>query len=153
MGSITSFLYSDQDFFSSGKLQPNAGSKRTSEDALRVLVVDDDMRIADTTVEVLLTAGFDARAAYTGESALQIAANFRPDCLLSDVVMSGMNGVDLAMAFRKLLPESRVVLMTGQAGMSDVLDDAERDGLTFELLSKPIRPRMLIEHLRKRPER
>ena len=62
-----------------------------------MLVVDDDMRIADTTVEVLLTAGFDARAAYTGESALQIAANFRPENMRfpRETLISPMSGDSL----------------------------------------------------------
>jgi two-component system OmpR family response regulator len=126
---------------------------RLNLNRLRVLVVDDDLRIADTTAEVLEHAGFEAQAAYTGDSALQLAARFRPDCLLSDVLMSGMNGVELALAFQQAHPTSRVVLITGQAGLSDVLEEAERQGLKFQLLSKPIHPRKLIEELRKTPKR
>jgi DNA-binding NtrC family response regulator len=128
-------------------------SNRLNRNRLRVLVVDDDLRIADTTAEVLEQAGFEVQAAYSGESALQAAARFRPDCLLSDVVMSGMNGVELAVAFQQAHPTSRVVLITGQAGISEVVDEAERQGLAFELLSKPIHPRKLIDELRKTPKR
>ena len=119
------------------------------EASLRVLVVDDDMRIADTTAEVLQLAGFDAKPVYTADAALQLARSFRPDCLLSDVVMSGMNGVELAVQFRSHYPATRIVLMTGQAGVSDILDEAARQDLEFEVLSKPIQPRKLIEELRK----
>jgi CheY-like chemotaxis protein len=41
-------------------------------------------------------------AAYSGEQALQIAAGFHPDYLLADVLMPFMNGVDLAIAIRKM---------------------------------------------------
>jgi len=151
MGPLTSFLYSDQDFFASGKLRPQSDSEGTGREPIRVLVVDDEMRIADTTAEVLQTAGFDARAAYTGDAALKLATAFRPDCLLTDVVMQGMNGVDLALEFRKLMPSARVVLISGQVGVSDILDAAASQGIDFEVLAKPILPRMLIEHLRVKP--
>jgi len=150
-GPLTSLLYSDQEFFGSGKLRPQSDSEGTGRDPIRVLVVDDEMRIADTTAEVLQSAGFEARAAYTGDAALKLAAAFRPDCLLTDVVMNGMNGVDLALEFRKLMPTARVVLISGQVGVSDILEDAASQGIEFEVLAKPILPRVLIEHLRVKP--
>jgi len=125
-----------------------AFSGRPAESALRVLVVDDDMRIADTIAEVLQLAGFDVKAAYSGESALNLARSFQPDCLLSDVVMHGMNGVQLAQTMQQHFPETRIVLMSGQAGVSNILDQALSQGLEFELLAKPIHPRKLIDHLR-----
>ncbi|HKO18701.1 MAG TPA: response regulator [Acidobacteriaceae bacterium] len=127
-------------------------SRRRAEAALRVLVVDDDMRIADTIAEVLQQAGFEAQAAYAGESALQAAASFRPDCLLSDVLMPKMNGVELAVTFREQHPTARVVLISGQVGISEIIEDAERRGLHFQLLPKPLHPRILIEELRKPSE-
>jgi len=124
-------------------------SQQPGESSLRVLVVDDDRRIADTTAAVLQLAGFDVKTAYNGESALDTAATFRPDCLLSDVVMGGMNGVELATAIKQRYPGTRVVLMSGQAGVSEILDQAEQQGLEFQILGKPIHPRNLIEELRK----
>ena len=133
-------------------LRPDSGRRR-AEAALRVLVVDDDIRIADTITEVLQQAGFEAQAAYTGEAALQAAANFRPDCLLSDVLMPRMNGVELAVTFREQHPTARVVLISGQVGISEIIEDAERRGLHFQLLAKPLHPRILIEELRRPSER
>lgn len=153
MGPLTSFLYSDQDFFASGKLRPQSDSEATGREPIRVLVVDDEMRIADTTVEVLQSAGFDAKAAYTGDAALKIAAAFQPDCLLTDVVMKGMNGVDLALAFRKMMPSARVVLISGQVGVSEILEAAAGQGIDFEVLAKPILPRVLIDRLKTKPRR
>ena len=152
-GPTIALLHSDKDFFGSGKVLGESASKRSDANSIRVLVVDDEMRIADTTAEVLQLAGFETRAAYSGESALKLAAEFRPDCLLTDVVMSGMNGVELALEFRKLHPKARVVLISGQVGMSDILDDAAARGIRFEVLAKPLLPRLLIQHLRSKPKR
>ena len=146
------FSYVEQDYPVFLPLLHADSSRRRAEAALRVLVVDDDIRIADTIVEVLQQAGFEAQAAYTGESALQAAASYRPDCLLTDVLMSGMNGVELAVNFREQHPNARIVLISGQVGVSEVIEDAEQRGLHFQLLPKPIHPRILIQELRKRSE-
>lgn len=152
-GPFTPFSYVEPDYVSTGILALMAAGEHPSESRLRVLVVDDNVRIADTTAEVLEQAGFEARTAYTGEMALQAAASFSPDCLLSDVVMPGMNGVELAVAVRANYPATRVVLISGQVGISEILDDAAARGLEFELLAKPIHPSRLIDCLRKGPSR
>lgn len=152
-GQLPSISYVEPDYPVFATQFQSDSSRRRAEAALRVLVVDDDMRIADTITEVLTHAGFEAQAAYNGQSALQTAASFRPDCLLTDVLMSGMNGVELAVAFGEQHPAARVVLISGQVGISEIIEDAERRGLRFQLLPKPLHPRVLIEELRKSPKR
>lgn len=115
-----------------------------------ILVVDDQHLIADTTKEVLNRSGFKAVCAYNGRSALEIAAKLRPDYLLSDVLMPDMNGVELAIAVQKELPETRIVLFSGQAGITDIVSKAKADGHTFDLLAKPIHPEKLLEHLKRK---
>jgi len=112
-----------------------------------VLVVDDEEIVANTTVEILNLAGFCAFVAYDGQTALELAAKFHPDILLTDVLMPRMNGVELAMALNKLLPRTRVLLISGQAGTIDLLEKARVEGHGFELIAKPIHPKKLIEHL------
>ena len=114
----------------------------------KVLVVDDQKLVADTVREILENAGFDAHAAYDPWDALELAQRLCPDLLLSDVLMPHMNGVELAIAVRAMHPRARIVLFSGQAGISEILEDAQRRGHSFELLAKPIHPDHLIKHLR-----
>lgn len=116
-------------------------------DRRRVLIVDDQQLIADSLSEILNNAGFEAQAAYDGWDALEIARRFQPDWLLSDVLMPRMNGVELAIAFRTNHPATTVLLFSGQAGISDILQDGKSRGYEFELIAKPIHPLRIVERL------
>ena len=72
-----------------------------------VLVVDDEAVIADTLAMILENSGMRALVAYDGQSALEIANSVPPDLLLTDVAMPGMNGIDLAIAMRRNLPQCK----------------------------------------------
>ncbi len=115
----------------------------------RVLVVDDHRLIADSLVEILTNAGFEAAAAYDGREALEAASRFSPDCLLSDVLMPRMNGVELAITIRDNYPATTILLFSGQAGISEILQEGQRRGYQFELIPKPIHPLRLIERIRR----
>lgn len=134
----------------------NALEKRRTRSDVRstskptILVVDDQPLIADTTRDVLNRLGFKAVSAYNGRSALKIAAKLKPDYLLTDVLMPGMNGVDLAIALQKEMPKTKIVLFSGQAGITDIVSKAQADGHTFDLLAKPIHPEKLLEHLKRK---
>ena len=53
----------------------------------KVLVADDERVIADTLVMILNQSGFDARAAYSGEKAVELASAFEPEMLIFDVIL------------------------------------------------------------------
>jgi CheY-like chemotaxis protein len=114
----------------------------------RILVVDDEKLIVDTIAEILQNAGFHVAAAYDGWTALEAARLFHPDYLLSDVLMPKMNGVELAIAIQKMHPAAKIVLFSGQAGISDILQSGHQRGLQFELIAKPIHPLKLIQRLK-----
>lgn len=123
--------------------------KAEGKECPSVLVVDDEETLANTTVEILNMAGFCAFVAYGGQMALELAAKFHPDILLTDVMMPGMNGLELAISISQLLPHTRILLISGQAGTLDLLEKARSEGHSFELVAKPIHPLKLIEHLKK----
>lgn len=125
-------------------------SKHTPPPRPKVLVVDDEHRIVDTISEILEGAGFQVFSAYDGWTALEAAARFRPDYLLSDVLMPRMNGVELAIAIQKMHPAARILLFSGQAGISDILIEGQQQGLEFELIAKPLHPLKLIQILQER---
>ena len=122
--------------------------QRASDTRAKVLVVDDQRLIADTLAEILNNTGFDAVAAYDGFDALDKASRFLPHWVLTDVLMPRMNGVELAIAMRKNYPASSILLFSGQAGISEIIEEGSSQGYQFELIAKPIHPMRLIERLR-----
>lgn len=103
---------------------------------LRVLIVDDEPVIADSLAYGLSDFGYDATAVYNGEEALNSAALLNPDVLISDVVMPEMNGIEVGIKIRRMLPSCRIILLSGQAETCDLARDAKVRGHRFEILTK-----------------
>jgi CheY-like chemotaxis protein len=114
----------------------------------KVLVADDERVIADTLAMILNQSGFEARAVYSGEKALELAATFVPDMLISDVIMADLNGIDAAIQLRAMLPKVKILLFSGQAATADLLENARSQGYEFEILAKPVHPQDLLNKLR-----
>ncbi len=114
----------------------------------RVLVADDERVIADTVTMILNQSGFEARAVYSGEKALEMVTSFEPNMLISDVIMADLNGIDAAIKIRRLLPEIKILLFSGQAATADLLEKARAEGHEFEILAKPVHPQDLLNRLR-----
>jgi DNA-binding NtrC family response regulator len=122
-------------------------SRKFTNQKKTVLVVDDEHLIADTMTEILKRSGFHALCAYDGHSALEIALQANPDFVVTDVVMPQMNGVQLGIAIRKALPRAEVILLSGQAGVTDIVERGRKEGYSFELIAKPIHPERLLQRL------
>ena len=114
----------------------------------KILVVDDEHRIADTLAIILNQSGFEASAAYTGTAAVERATQEKPDLIISDVIMPDMNGIEAAIRIRKVLPECKILLFSGQAATADLLEKARAQGHEFEILAKPVHPQDLLAKLR-----
>jgi CheY-like chemotaxis protein len=114
----------------------------------KVLVADDERVIADTLAMILNQSGFNARAVYSGENALELASTFEPDMLISDVIMDDLNGIDAAIRIKALLPRIKILLFSGQAATADLLEKARAQGYEFEILAKPVHPQDLLTKLR-----
>jgi CheY-like chemotaxis protein len=116
----------------------------------RVLIADDERVIADTLAAILNHGGFEARASYSSAQALAIAPGFRPDLLISDVIMEDMSGIEAAVRIKAMLPDIRVFLLSGQTATPELLVKEKADGYGFEILTKPMHPGELISRLRMR---
>jgi CheY-like chemotaxis protein len=112
-----------------------------------VLIVDDEKVIADTLSIILSHAGFITMTAYDGVTALRIANAITPDLLISDVVMPGISGVELAMMITQSIPDLKVILFSGQASTIDLLEKARRRGHDFAALTKPIHPTDMLKRI------
>ena len=114
----------------------------------KVLVADDERVIADTLVMILNQSGFDTRAAYSGEQAVELASTFEPEMLISDVIMDDLNGIDAAIRIRAILPAIKILLFSGQAATADLLEKARAQGYEFDIMTKPVHPQDLLRRLR-----
>lgn len=114
----------------------------------KVLVADDERVIADTLAIILNQSGFEARAVYSGEKAVETANAWQPDMLISDVIMTDLNGIDAAIQVRATLPQCKILLFSGQAATADLLERARGQGHEFEILAKPVHPQDLLARLR-----
>ncbi|MBR0739205.1 PAS domain S-box protein [Bradyrhizobium liaoningense] len=112
----------------------------------RVLVVEDDDEVGRFSTELLEDLGYVVRRVANAHSALAILGEneFAVDLVFSDVIMPGMNGVELAGIIRERYPGLPVVLTSGY---SNVLAENAHRG--FELIQKPYSVESLSRILRK----
>src|SRR3974390_248644 len=94
----------------------------------RVLIADDERMIADSLALILNASGFEAKAVYSGERAVELARQLRPDVLISDVILGGITGIEAAVHISRIVPECKVILFSGQAATTDLVSRAEAEG-------------------------
>jgi DNA-binding NtrC family response regulator len=83
------------------------------KDSATILIVDDDPIILDVLEELIPIYGYKPVIASSARTALDKAHELeKVDLLITDVIMPGMNGVDLAKQFSSLYPETRVLFMS-----------------------------------------
>jgi CheY-like chemotaxis protein len=114
----------------------------------RILVVDDDALVAQTIRHTLVTGGHTVIVADGGATALPSIETFAFDLVFIDIIMPGINGLDVIKLVRASAPDVPIIAMSGYAfhgGSSD------RDYLTLArqfgadlCLQKPFRPRELL---------
>ena len=109
----------------------------------RILYVDDNPDLADSTVNLLQLVGFEARACYDGWTALLLAARFLPGICLIDLHMPGMDGDELAIRLREGADRAQIRLVAVTAMNDEESCERIRDA-GFDLhLVKPVDPHRL----------
>jgi CheY-like chemotaxis protein len=126
---------------------PKRQSRSSGRKKPLVLVIDDERLIADTLAEILNDSGYEVMVAYDGRSAVDQVKRLCPDIVISDVVMPGLNGIEVAKRLAAECPDTRVLLLSGQAATTDLLRQARDEGYNFELLVKPLHPNALLKKL------
>jgi DNA-binding NtrC family response regulator len=97
----------------------------------RIFVVDDERVIASSLASILRMNGFSARFFTSPLEALAAARSESPDLVISDVAMPDISGVDLAIQMRAQYPNCKILLFSGQASTSDLLEAARAQGYDF----------------------
>jgi two-component system, cell cycle sensor histidine kinase and response regulator CckA len=112
-----------------------------------VLVVEDEAGVRHLARDVLRRCGYRVLEAADGSEALRLVEQEgRIDLLLTDVVMPGMSGAELARKFRALRPEARVLYASGYA--DEALDSHGLPAQGVPYLQKPFEPDDLVRRVR-----
>jgi two-component system response regulator MtrA len=116
----------------------------------RVLVVDDDPALAEMLTIVLRGEGFDTAVVSDGTRALPAVRELRPDVVLLDLMLPGMNGIDVCRAIRS---ESGVpiVMLTAKSDTVDIVLGLESGADDYVV--KPFKPKELVARIRARVRR
>ena len=114
---------------------------------LRVLIVEDNRDAADSLRMLLELLGHETRVSYTGTDGLKAASEWRPDIILSDIGLPGLDGFGVARALRgnPLMARTRLIAITGY-GSDDDRRRARESGFDF-VLTKPAEPEALLRLL------
>lgn len=130
---------------------PEQAAPASAKGTETVLLAEDEAGVRSFVRHLLETSGYRVIEAANGEDALRIATETTDaiDLLLTDVVMPGMNGVELSREMQSARPGIRVIYMSGYTGTAL----AVRDGLGGAFLQKPFTSSSLLTQIRKVLER
>jgi DNA-binding NtrC family response regulator len=129
-------------------LHPIRSMDNPFESHPRVFIVDDEMSIAKMMSVVLQMNLLDAVPYDDPQQALAAARETPPDYLISDIMMKGMTGIELATFIRQEIPACKILLFSGQPDAPQMVQQAKSAGFDFPFLQKPIHPTELVAVLK-----
>lgn len=111
-----------------------------------ILVVDDEPALRELTLEILTPQGYRVLTAGDGEDALNLLASESVDLMVSDVIMPGMNGFELASKVQQDYPAVKIQMVSGFSdSRNEMLED---NHLYQQMLSKPFDSQSLLKRIR-----
>jgi DNA-binding NtrC family response regulator len=113
---------------------------------INVLIVDDEVALANTLAQRLQLRNLKVGTAYDGEQALSKLAVDKPDVVVLDLRMPGMHGMDVLREIKKTCPDIQVIILTGHGTDKDE-EEAKRLG-GFDFLKKPADIEMLAHRIK-----
>lgn len=112
-----------------------------------ILVVDDDEALAEMLGIVLESEGFHVSIAGDGNEALRLYREIGPDLILLDLMLPGMNGIDVCKAIRRSSAVP-IIMLTAKTDTVDVVLGLESGADDY--ITKPFKPKELIARVRAR---
>lgn len=108
----------------------------TVKSGMNILVIDDEPAVADVIAEALRDEGNHVTVAGSGAEGLQMIAETPPDAVFLDIVMPGMDGIEVLRRIRAVYPDLPVIILSGWASPAQIAS-ARRLGVT-DVLQKPV---------------
>ncbi len=112
-----------------------------------LLIVDDERDAVDAMKMYLDLQGFDVRLAYSGSEGVNAAKEAKPDLVLLDLAMPGMDGWQALKLMKESAPDLRVVIVTGSVPDRNLEEQVKQEG-AIGILIKPIKIGELASKIR-----
>src|SRR5881396_3303807 len=109
----------------------------------RVLAIDDEPAMTDWLKILLEHAGYEVRTALIGTRGEELFKTWRPDAVITDMMLPDVDGIELVRKFKQLDPEAEVIVVTGQGNIPRSVEAVKAGA--FDFLEKPINQRTLID--------
>jgi two-component system, NtrC family, response regulator HydG len=107
-----------------------------SAEKLKVLVVDDEVVLAETMAEALERSGYDVVTAHSGADAIKLLERVEPSVILTDLKMEGMDGLTLLRKAKQDLPDAEVVVITGHGDVQTAVEAMRAGAANY--VQKPV---------------
>jgi len=109
---------------------------------IRVLIVDDDKRIRESLKSLLQEEGYSTVSCSNGESSLNIVNNEKIDIVLLDVILPGIGGLETLEKLKKIDPQIKVLMISGQADFETAVEATKLGAFNF--FEKPLNPDKIL---------
>src|SRR5215831_8508155 len=113
----------------------------------RVLAIDDEPAMTEWLKILLEHAGYEARTALIGTRGEELFKTWRPDAVITDMMLPDVDGIELVRKFKQLDPEAEVIVVTGQGNIPRSVEAVKAGA--FDFLEKPIDADRLLDKLEK----
>src|SRR3990170_8584484 len=113
----------------------------------RVLAIDDEPSMTEWLKILLEHAGFEVRTALIGTRGEEIFRAWRPDAVVTDMMLPDIDGIELVRKFKQLESEAEIIVITGQGNIPRSVEAVKAGA--FDFLEKPIDAERLLDKLEK----
>lgn len=113
---------------------------------IRVLLIDDEQTLLEYLAKRLLREGLTVKVTFSGEEALQVAADEDYDVAVVDLKMPGIDGAETQRRLKGIQPNLQCIVLTGHGGLESSLESGEEG--TYQYLLKPIEFESLMQAIR-----
>ena len=113
---------------------------------MRILIVEDEKRLADTLVQICEGQKYQAEAVYTGPDGLDYGAEGGYDAIVLDVMLPGMDGFEVARSLRRRKIATPILMLTARDDVHDKVNGL--DCGADDYMTKPFLPEELLARLR-----
>ena len=120
-------------------------------DKFKLMVVDDEVDFLETIVKRLQARGIEVTGVESGYQALEVLDQRRPDVIILDVKMPGMDGIETLLEIKKKKPLTEVIMLTGHASVESGIAGMQFGA--FDYIMKPIALDELLEKVRQAYEK